>query len=99
MKDKNILLLRTCKADFWKIVSWEMKFRYLEVKKYWESRVLKTDGTPKVFDEIHIKNGYSSDSPLVVVQFSGNNGVVEHECKDCFEIELGEIIEVQNYTG
>ncbi len=99
MPEKKILLLRSCKDDFAKIVSWEMKFRYLEVKKYWESRVLEQDGVPKIFDEIHIKNGYSSDSPLAIVEFKGNLGIFEHEGKDCFKIELGKVLEVRNYNS
>jgi hypothetical protein len=41
MIDKKILTLRCCKKDFQELVSQKQTSRYLEVKKYWESRVLE----------------------------------------------------------
>ncbi|MFC1798119.1 hypothetical protein ACFLY2_03275 [Patescibacteria group bacterium] len=40
---KKILLLRTCKKDFARLINKELTERYLEVKKYWETRVLEKD--------------------------------------------------------
>ena len=98
MKEKKILTLRCCKHDFEQIVkNWEI-FRYLEVKKYWESRVLEKDWTPKSFDLIHLKNGYSSDSPLAIIEFKWNNWTIEKEWINYFKIELGEILEINNYN-
>ncbi len=96
MKKKKILLLRICKDGFEKLIAWEIQFRYREVKKYWETRLLDANGAPKEFDEVHIKNGYKSDSPLAIVEFKANHGVFEYEGKDCFKIELGQVLEVQN---
>lgn len=96
MKDKKILLLRTCKNDFEKLKSWEMTSRYLEVKKYWETRVLEKDWAPKIFDEVHIKNGYNSDSPEIIFKFDKNAWVIDYDWKECFKIDLGEILEINN---
>jgi len=97
--EKKILTLRCCKNDFTNIVDkWE-KFRYLEVKKYWESRVFEKDWTPKTFDLIHLKNWYNKDSPLAVIEFKWNNWTVEKEWVNYFEIELGEILEVKNWNN
>jgi hypothetical protein len=96
MAEKKILLLRTCKKDFKKLVNKELTKRYLEVKKYWETRVLEKDWTPKTFDEVHIKNWYSSDSPEIILEFKANNWIVEYEWKQCFKIELWNILEIKN---
>ena len=96
MTDKKILLLRTCKNDFAKLINKELTVRYLEVKKYWETRVLEKDWTPKIFDEVHIKNWYAYDSPEIILKFKTNSWIVEHEWKQCFKIELGEILEINN---
>jgi hypothetical protein len=69
MPEKKILLLRICKDGFQKLIDGEIQFRYREVKKYWENRLLEKDGTPKTFDEVHVKNGYKADSPLARVEF------------------------------
>lgn len=97
--EQKVLTLRCCKHDFTEIVNNWAKFRYLEVKKYWESRVLEKDWTPKDFDLIHLKNWYSSDSPLAIIKFKANKWIVEKDWKNYFEIELGEILEVSNWEG
>lgn len=95
---KRTLLLRSCKKDFESIVKdWE-KFRYLEVKKYWESRLLEKKWDYKDFDEIKLQNWYSSDSPQAIIKFIWNNWIVEKEWTNYFEIEMGEIVEVNNYN-
>jgi hypothetical protein len=44
-----------------------------------------------------IKNGYSSDSPEIILKFKQNAWIVDEWWKKCFKIELGEILEVRNY--
>jgi len=39
--EKKVLLLRTCKKDFARLINKKLTERYLEVKKYWETRVLE----------------------------------------------------------
>lgn len=96
MENKKILLLRTCKKDFDKLKSGEIISRYLEVKKYWETRVLEKDWTPKSFDLVCIKNWYSKDSPEIIFKFWKNAWIVDYEWKECFKINLWEIVEVNN---
>ena len=41
MKEEKILTFRTCKEGFEKLVSeWKCEYKYREVKKFWESRLL-----------------------------------------------------------
>jgi hypothetical protein len=97
MPEKKVLTLRCCKNDFEEIVQNWKKFRYLEVKKYWESRVLEKNWDYKNFDLINLKNWYSSESPEAMIRFVSNNWTVNKDWINYFEIELGEIIEVNNY--
>ncbi|MBS9784356.1 hypothetical protein KGV55_03325 [Candidatus Gracilibacteria bacterium] len=97
MSEKQILLLRTCKKDFEKIINGLEKCRYLEIKPYWESRIFDKNGEIKNFEEIHIKNGYKPDSPLVKVEFGGIKTEVECEGKKYFKVNLGKILEIENY--
>ncbi len=98
MTEQKTLILRCCKNDFKNIVEkWE-KFRYLEVKKYWESRVLEKNWNPKHYDLIKLQNWYSTDSPQAIIKFIWNNAVVEKDWINYFEIEMGEILEINNYN-
>ena len=66
---KKILLLRICAPWFKDMIEWKTKWRYREVKPYWETRLLEKDWTPKTFDEVHIKK-------LIQRNLSnGNNGI------------------------
>jgi len=97
MKEKKILLLRICWPWFKDLVDWKTKWRYREVKKYWETRLLEKDWTPKTFDEINIKNWYKTDSPLAIVEFKWNHWIFEFEWKQQFKLELGKVKEILNY--
>jgi len=97
MKDKKILLLRICKPWFKDLIDWKTKYRFREVKKYWETRLLEKNWDFKEFDEVHIKNWYSADSPLAIVEFKWNKWIFEHEWKPHFKLELGKILEINNY--
>jgi hypothetical protein len=95
--EKKILLLRICAPWFKDLIEWKTKWRYREVKKYWETRLLEKDWTPKTFDEVHIKNWYKSDSPMCILEFKWNHWIFEHEWKPHFKLELGNIIKILNY--
>ena len=97
MKEKKILLLRICKPWFADLIDWKTKYRFREVKKYWETRLLEKDWTPKDFDEVHIKNWYKSDSPLAIVEFKWNHWIFEHEWKPHFKLELWKVVSVENF--
>ncbi|RAL56576.1 hypothetical protein BLD25_02850 [Candidatus Gracilibacteria bacterium GN02-872] len=98
-KEKKVLILRTCKEGLEKLVNGEINPRYREAKSFWESRLFDKEGKPKEFDEIHIINGYKSDSPTVILEFGGISGIEEFNGKNCFKINLGKIIEIRNYLG
>ncbi len=95
---KKILLLRTCAKWFEKLVNWQVQYKYRELKPYWESRLLNKDWSPKEFDEIHIKNWYRPDSPIIKFKFWWILGIFEHENKQCFKIKLWDLIEILNYN-
>ncbi len=96
MSDKKILLLRICWPGFKDLIAWKTKFRYREVKPYWETRILEKNWDPKDFDEIHIKNWYKETSPMAILEFGKFHWIIEHEWKQCFKIELGKILEIKN---
>lgn len=96
MKKKQILLLRICADWFKDLVAWKAKIRYREVKKYWETRLLEKNWTPKIFDEVHIKNWYKETSPMVIMEFKANHWIFEHEWLQQFKLELWEILEIKN---
>ncbi len=98
MNNKKILTLRICRPWFEKLIAWETKYRYREVKKYWEIRLLDKEWYPKEFDEIHIKNWYNENSPVAIIEFWWIEWVFEHEWKDCFKIKLWKIIEIKNFN-
>lgn len=96
MKEKQILLLRICAEWFKDLIAWKAKIRYREVKPYWETRILEKNWDPKFFDEVHIKNWYKETSPMIIMQFKWMHWIEEHEWKDCFKIELWNILEIKN---
>lgn len=99
MPEIKTLQLRCCKKDFAELVSWKQTERYLEVKKYWETRVLESNWDYKSFDEVSIKNWYPADAPEIIFEFKANTWIVEEDWKNCFKIELGDIIEIKNYNN
>ncbi len=98
MAEKTKLQLRCCKKDFAELVSWKQTERYLEVKKYWETRVLEPNWDYKEFDEVSIKNWYPADAPEITFEFKSNAWIVQEDWKDCFKIELWKVLEIKNYN-
>ncbi len=97
-KNKKTLILRTCKIGFEKLASQKLTYKYREVKDYWKSRLIDRKWIPKIFDEIHIKNWYKTDSPLIIFEFWGIEWISKYEWKECFKIKLGKLIRIKNYT-
>ncbi len=75
---------------FNEILQGRKKNEYRDITPFWRSRLFHRDGTPKPFDAIRFKNGYATDAPFMVVEFK----VLTES--DCFDIALGEIIEMAN---
>ncbi len=66
------LYLTLKKEWFDMIASGEKKEEYREIKDYWRKRLYESDEiTPKSFDKVVFKNGYSSDAPTMVVECMG----------------------------
>jgi len=103
----NILHLTLKKKWFDLIKSGEKTTEYRDIKDYWKKRlvtitndkVLCTNfiGHPfnfNKFDKINFRNGYSKDSPEMVVEFKGIS-LEEFEGKMCFAIKLGKVKVIQ----
>lgn len=104
------------KRQFFDLIYQNLKpIEFREFKKYWVDRLvceifkgfgvleLQKDRPYKVFDEIHITNGYNPDrdpfmraehlgTSLEYVKFPGTK-----KYGHCFLIKIGEILEVKNY--
>ena len=79
---KSILHLTLKKKWFDLIKSGEKKVEYRQAKQYWIKRLYG-----RRFDEIHFHNGYSPDSPFMIVECLDIVRI-----GDMFEIRLGEIL-------
>jgi len=89
--DIRILYLSLKKKWFDQIADGIKKVEYREVKDYWVSRLFNRDGIPIPFDYVFFRNGYSKDSPSIVVEYRGVVGVSDFENVECFEIALGDV--------
>lgn len=101
----KILHLTLKKKWFDLIASGEKRHEYRECKPYWEKRLIKPDGNPRHFDEIHFRNGYSKDAPFMRVEFIRIAHTGPEWCEprcgevlwpDTIVITLGKILEVKN---
>jgi len=97
MKKEKNLQLRCCKKDFEELVNWKQTERYLEVKKYWESRLLEKHWNFKSFEKISIKNWYNANSPEIIFKFNKDIWIIKRDWKDYFKIKLWDILEIKNY--
>lgn len=91
----KILTFRICAEGFAKLKNGIVENRFRENTKHWQGRLLEKNGDFKRFDEIHIVNGYSSDSPRARVEFRGIQAKMSDDWISGFEIQLGKIIEIQ----
>jgi len=66
----KILILRTCKTGFEKIINWDMCETIRPISDYWKSRLIDKNWNFKEFDKICIKNWYRKDSPYIVYQLN-----------------------------
>ncbi len=102
---EKILHLTLKKKWFDLIKSGEKTTEYREIKDYWKKRLVTITnkrvlcpnfiGHPfsfNEFDKIKFRNGYSRDSPQMIVEFKGI-GLDVFEGKMCFAIKLGRILQ------
>jgi hypothetical protein len=91
---KNILHLTLKKKWFDMIASGEKREEYREIKAYWADRL-----ELKCYDYVRFRNGYSANSPTMLVQFLslatgiGYEGWGAPKDKPVYIIRLGSIIE------
>lgn len=94
-----VLRLTIKKKWFDLISSGIKKEEYREVKPYWISRLMLTDGTFKKFDKIEFINGYKKDSPRIttecngIIKGFGNPDLGAFKDKEVFIIKLGNVLE------
>ncbi len=86
----KILHLTLFKKWFIEILKEIKKTEYREIKPYWTKKLFNSDGSPKKYDYIIFKNGYSRNAPEIKVEFLGIRK------KDKYEIALGKILESHN---
>lgn len=103
IKDKKVLHLTLKRKWFEMIASGEKKEEYREQKPYWRTRLENPHPAIfvwdfKDFDYIVFRNGYSTDSPILIVEHIGTDyGESRPEWadgkeEDCYVICLGKVI-------
>lgn len=89
----NVLHLTLKKKWFDMITSGNKKEEYREMKPYWDIRL-----KGKAFDAVLFRNGYSKDSPSVLIELIGiyhGLGILEWGApigKEVYILRLGEVI-------
>jgi len=89
----KVLHLTLIRRWFIEILKGAKTVEYREIKPYWTKRLFNDDATPKEYDYILFRNGYSKNSPQMKVEFLG---VKE---KGRYEIILGKVLESYNITS
>lgn len=100
----RVLHLTIYREFFDKIASGKKKNEYREYKDFWIKKLLKKPGgKPKIFDEVHFRNGYRDDNPFMRVKFLktkfGKWPSGEKKNKRCFDIYLGKVLDIRNWNG
>lgn len=94
---RKVLHLTLKKKWFDMILSGEKTEEYREIKPYWMKRLFN-----KHFDVIKFRNGYSKNSPWMIVELRSIHGAMQGKAKwgapDCnvISLKLGKIIEKGN---
>jgi len=86
----KILHLTLFREFFDKILSGEKVEEYRDKKEYWEKRLFE-NRSPKEYDYIIFKNGYSKDAPEMKVEWKGLR-----EDNERYTILLGKVVETKN---
>lgn len=92
----KILHLTLKKKWFDLIASGEKKYEYREIKPYWIARFFKDEEFLIQYDEINFRNGYSKNCPFMRVEWDGLY-IAEFEGNKCYQICLGNILEIKNW--
>jgi hypothetical protein len=86
----KILHLTLYKKWFNEIASGVKKEEYRDVKPYWTKRIVGRD-----YDEIHFRNGYAKDAPLIKVEYNGWR-ITHFNGKQVYGLALGKVLEITN---
>lgn len=84
---KRVLYLTLKKKWFDRIRSGKKKVEYRQVKPYWIKRLFDEDGVIRVWDEVHFRNGYGKDKPLVIAEWRGTVKVAGF-----YQIHIGKLL-------
>ncbi len=99
---KSHLHLTLNRKWFDMIINGQKKEEYRDIKPYWQTRLFHKDGTPKDFDYVQFRNGYSPESPVAIVEFRSariNTGNPEWGATDgerYYVITLGRVVHFKN---
>jgi hypothetical protein len=67
---KTRVLHLTLKKKWFDLVrSGKKTTEFREAKPYWDSRLMFKNGTFRIYDEVHITNGYGRNRPFLRVEF------------------------------
>lgn len=83
---KKILYLNL-KKHWFDLIKAGKKRLSIVVKPYWTSRLFDKHGIIHVWDEVHFRNGYGKDKPLIRAEWKGTVKV-----DDFYHIHIGELL-------
>ncbi|MCD4717439.1 MAG: ASCH domain-containing protein [Desulfobacterales bacterium] len=86
----SVLHLTLHRKWFDAIAKGRKKVEYREMKRYWHSRL-----AGRCYDQICFRNGYATKAPTMIVECLG---IVMNHCCGRYEIKLGRILEIKNWT-
>ena len=90
---KKILHLNLYRKYFDAIVNGTKTIEYRKKTDYWKRRI---EG--REYDYIQFRNGYAKVAPTMLVEYNGYEvGFNENRYGEEYQIEIGKIIEVNNY--
>lgn len=94
----KILHLTLTKHWFDQIALGIKKIEFREIKDYWTKRLFDADGYPIEFDEIHIKNGYASSCPFMIVKHDFSARAIHLKTNwEVYCIGIGDILQIENW--
>lgn len=83
---ERVLHLTLMKKWFDQILDGSKVIEYREIKPYWTKRLFALDDTPREYDFVFFRNGYSKDCRKMKIEFKGLRVGKE------YEILLGKVV-------
>lgn len=97
--EKRILHLTLHRRFFEEVARRRKVEEYRNITDYWKRRLLNDDGSVRVFDEVHFRNGYGRSKPSLRVEWKSMRVAAPIDTDfavlmaECFAIELGRVLE------